>query len=110
MPQGDVNMATSSIFANIKITEPPKIEAFADALEVSITDPMPSSNVPRKTVLSDPDAIRALWGKRKIKEQTKSGAGITEELKARGQMKWVGLMNNVRSAAGEMVLKELVYC
>ena len=40
----------------------------------------------------------------------KAGAGITEELKAKEQMKWVGLMNNVRSAADEIVLKELVYC
>ena len=43
-------------------------------------------------------------------EQMKAGAGITEELKARDQMKWVRLMNNVRNAAEEIVLKELVYC
>lgn len=42
-------------------------------------------------------------------EQMKTGAGITEELKAGDQMKWVGLMNNVRSAAEGIVLKELVY-
>ncbi len=42
-------------------------------------------------------------------ERMKSGAGITEELKAVEQMKWIGLMNNVKSAAEEIVLKELVY-
>lgn len=42
-------------------------------------------------------------------EQMKTGAGITEELKENDQMKWVGLMNNVRSAAEEIMLKELVY-
>ena len=42
-------------------------------------------------------------------EQMKAGAGITEELKATEQMKWIGLMNNVRSAAEEIVLRELVY-
>lgn len=42
-------------------------------------------------------------------EQMKAGVGITEELKEKDQMKWVGLMNNVRSAAEEIVLKELVY-
>lgn len=42
-------------------------------------------------------------------EQMKAGAGITEELKENDQMKWVGLMNNVRSAAEEITLKELVY-
>ncbi len=45
-----------------------------------------------------------------LTEQMKASAGITEELKAKEQMKWVGLMNNVRSAADEIVLKELVYC
>ncbi len=45
----------------------------------------------------------------KILEQMKAEAGITEELKAAGSMKWVGSMNNVRSAAEEVVLKELVY-
>ena len=42
-------------------------------------------------------------------EQMKAGTGITEELKATDQMKWVGLMNNVRSSADEIVLKELIY-
>ena len=42
-------------------------------------------------------------------EQMKAGAGITEELKANDQMKWVGRMNNVRSSAEEIVLKELIY-
>ncbi len=45
----------------------------------------------------------------KIIEQMKAGAGLTEELKAKEQMKWVGLMNNVRSAAEEIVLRELVF-
>lgn len=42
-------------------------------------------------------------------EQMKARAGITEELKASDQMKWVGLMNNVRSAAEEIVVRELIY-
>ena len=35
--------------------------------------------------------------------------GVTESLKASNQMKWVGLMNNIRQAAEEAVLNELVY-
>ena len=35
--------------------------------------------------------------------------GVTEELKATDQMRWVGLMNNIRSAAEEVVLNELIY-
>lgn len=42
-------------------------------------------------------------------EQMKTGAGITEELKVMEPMEWVGLMNNVRSVAEEVVLRELVY-
>ena len=42
-------------------------------------------------------------------EQMKAGAGITEELKASDQMKGVGLMNNVRSAAEQAVIRELIY-
>ncbi len=43
-------------------------------------------------------------------EQMKTGAGVTEKLKATDQMKWIGLMNNLRNAAEEVVLKDLVYC
>lgn len=42
-------------------------------------------------------------------EQMKAGARITEELKASDQMKWVELMNNVRSAAKGIVIRELIY-
>ena len=35
--------------------------------------------------------------------------GITEKLKARDQMAWVGAVNNIRNVAEEIVLKELVY-
>jgi hypothetical protein len=35
--------------------------------------------------------------------------GLTEELKAQDQMKWVGLMNNIRTCAEEMILSELIY-
>lgn len=42
-------------------------------------------------------------------EQMKAGAGITEELKASDQMKWVRLMNNVQSSVEEIVIRELIY-
>ena len=35
--------------------------------------------------------------------------GITEELKAKDQMAWVGAMNNIRHAAEEFVLKDFVF-
>lgn len=39
----------------------------------------------------------------------KKQQGITEELKARNQLAWVGAMNNIRNAAEEIILRELVY-
>ena len=35
--------------------------------------------------------------------------GVTEELKAQDQMKWVGLMNNLKAQAEETILNELIY-
>ena len=35
--------------------------------------------------------------------------GITEELKARDQMAWIGAINNIRNAAEKIVLNELIY-
>ena len=39
----------------------------------------------------------------------KIAQGITEELKSRDQMAWVGAMNNIRACAEEIVYAELVY-
>ena len=35
--------------------------------------------------------------------------GMTEVLKVSNQMEWVGLMNNIRNRAEEIILHELVY-
>lgn len=43
-----------------------------------------------------------------LMEQMKSGAGITEQLKATDQMKCVGFMNNLKNAAEKTVVKELL--
>lgn len=36
-------------------------------------------------------------------------AGITEELKARDPMRWVGLINTLKAQEEEMILIELVF-
>lgn len=41
--------------------------------------------------------------------QLMKAAGVTEELKAADQMKWVGLANNCRAQAEEIILAELIY-
>lgn len=42
-------------------------------------------------------------------EKLAAGNGITEELKATDQMRWVQEMNNVRACAEEFVLREVIY-
>ena len=41
--------------------------------------------------------------------QMAKAEGVTEELKASDQMKWVQMMNNLQNAAEETVLAELIY-
>lgn len=41
--------------------------------------------------------------------QMADAEGITEALKARDQMTWVGAMNNIRSRAEEVVCHNLIY-
>ena len=44
-----------------------------------------------------------------LTERMAAEQGVNESLKASDQMKWVGLMNNIRASAEEVVLTELVY-
>ena len=45
-----------------------------------------------------------------ITKQMAKTQDITEALKAKDQIAWVGAMNNIRNAAEEIVLSELIYC
>ena len=42
-------------------------------------------------------------------KQMAQAQGITEQLKAEDQMAWVDAMNNIRSAAEEVVMQEVVF-
>ncbi len=44
-----------------------------------------------------------------IMEQMKAAEGVTEELKARNQLEWVGRMNNIRNRAEEIIKSEMIY-
>ena len=44
-----------------------------------------------------------------ITKQMAKSQGITEAPKAKDQMAWVGAMNNIRNAAEEIILNELIY-
>ena len=42
--------------------------------------------------------------------QMMEAAGVTEELKARDQMAWVGLVNSCKAQVEEIIFAELIYC
>ena len=42
-------------------------------------------------------------------EQMAQAQGISEQLKEEDQMAWVGVMNNIRSAAEEIVCTDVIY-
>ena len=44
-----------------------------------------------------------------IIEQMKAAEGVTEELKARNQLEWVGQMNNIRNRGEEIIKSEMIY-
>ena len=45
----------------------------------------------------------------RLVEQMAEREGVTEQLKAENQMKWIGLMNNIRNRVIEVVNAELIY-
>ena len=46
----------------------------------------------------------------RLVKQLSKKEGVTEALKAENQMLWVQRMNNIRSAAMEIVANDLIYC
>lgn len=52
---------------------------------------------------------QALETVNRLTEQMAKAEGVTEELKSKDQMRWVGLMNNFKHSAEEMVLHDLIY-
>ena len=46
----------------------------------------------------------------RLVKQLSEKDGVTEALKSENQMLWVQRMNNIRSAAMEIVVNDLIYC
>ena len=46
----------------------------------------------------------------RLVKQLSEKEGVTEALKSENQMLWVQRMNNIRSAAMEIVVNDLIYC
>jgi len=57
-------MPVSSIFTNIRITDPKKAEALIDALDASANEPRRKPSAPEIPILKDKDEIRKLVAKR----------------------------------------------
>ncbi|MCD7813190.1 MAG: hypothetical protein LUH20_03910 [Lachnospiraceae bacterium] len=57
-------MATSSIFANVKITDPKKAEIFIEALDASARESKREPSAPDIPILSEAEDIRKLMAKR----------------------------------------------
>ena len=62
-------MATSSIFANVRITDPKKAEMFVEALDASSRDSKRDSKTPSIPQLRDLNAIREMMSKRVQKKK-----------------------------------------
>ena len=58
--------------------------------------------------LADIDTSACNMAEYLIKEMARK-QGVTEQLKAENMMRWVGLMNNIRACADEIVLNDIVY-
>ena len=44
-----------------------------------------------------------------LMKQMTEKQGMTEQVKMQEQMKWVGIMNNIKACVEEIVLKEIIY-
>ncbi|MEG0617137.1 MAG: TnpV protein [Oscillospiraceae bacterium] len=44
-----------------------------------------------------------------LTKQMAKARGVTEQLKATDQMRWVGMMNNIKSSVREIILNDLIY-
>lgn len=55
--------------------------------------------------------VQELANKRykQLMEEFKKRENITEELKEKDQMKWVGMMNNIQNSVDEIIRNELIY-
>ena len=73
-----------------------RIDIQEDELYELLTHELPKTSLPL------PEDVSALY-------ESLAQEGVTEELKEKAPMQWVGLMNNIRSQAEETILNELIY-
>ena len=102
------------LLPNLEVPEAPKVGKYGmlrrsflrNHRKVLYTGMMLSDRLNRHLEEADQQANAML---EKLLKQLAQEQGVTEELKAKDQMLWVRLMNNLRQAAEETVLAEVVY-
>ena len=57
-------MATSSIFANVKITDPKKAQAFINALDAAANSPKGKAKDTTHSLVTDPEKLKMMMDKR----------------------------------------------
>ena len=62
--------------------------------------------IPDLKLSEQPEAPIGKYGR--MLPRMMEAAGVTEELKARDPMRWVGLMNTLKAQAEEIILDELI--
>lgn len=78
-----------------------------DHKRVTYTNLLTSGNL--NAYLADINEQAENMFSRLVKEMAKM-QGVTEQLKTKNQMVWVGKMNSIRNAAIEVVNKEIIFC
>ena len=64
-------MATSSIFANAKIYDPKKAEAFINAMDAAANSPKRNLQTTNGFLVDDQEKIKEMFVKRKIRKSNK---------------------------------------
>ena len=53
-------------------------------------------------------ALSSFYNSHMERNYTMEAAGVTEELKARDPMRWMGLMNTLKAQVEEIIFQELI--
>jgi hypothetical protein len=66
---GGIGMATSSIFANVKITDPKKAEVFINAMDAAANSPKRNLQTTNGFLVDNQEKIKEMFGERKNKKK-----------------------------------------
>ena len=101
-----INPADNVAVAIVNLSAGEKLSV--DGIEVVLNEDIPAGHkFALKNFAEGEDVIK--YGYPIGHAQMAKKQGVTEELKATDMMRWIGLMNNIRACADEIVLNDIVY-